>query len=589
MMPRLLLIVTTHLLLAGVAPAFAQSRAVNEQRVAVIKGDLECEHFALTPDLKHVAFITDVGNASVAAERAETERWLGRVVKQKPLDPRTHRGLAAALVKDKRVVVVDGVEIGPFEVVVPPILFSSDGQHITFCVRETSKTYAERAVVDGKQFSDCREVSGLKFSSDGSQFAYRATDHDPVTKKIRYCAVLDGKEQGWCDQMADFGESLYFSPDGKRFAWVGCRADKSGNQEDYICVDGKEAGPFVNQGCPGWAVYFSPDGRHVAYFFQRSASDSQGKNRFTTYLMLDGSEQVVNGSVGSGRILFSPDGNRLAYVAGGKLTAMELESGKKQEWDCESETRVRFSPDSRHVAFVEKTYNGSRVVVDGVAGPVYFGIGSAPIFSPNSRHMAYVAEIENRTNRTLQCFAVVDAVQQKPPLKRTYQNTDIAFSADGEHFAYLSESKGRACVVVDGMPGPAFAGTAIANSLIISSNGTRTAWLLNTSTRAAQVPGDHAVILDGRMQTPYRSIEPRSLRFSPDGRHCAYVVIASKEFGEFAVVDGIKSKTYRALLPSRDDYSNAVRTNLIVFDGNNLIRYAAQTKTEILIVEEKLP
>jgi hypothetical protein len=93
-------------------------------------------------------------------------------------------------------------------------------------------------------------------------------------------------------------------------------------------------------------------------------------------------------------------------------------------------------------------------------------------------------------------------------------------------------------------------------------------------------------VIDGKAQSRFDAIEPASLRFSPDGQHCAYVVTRSREFGEFLVVDGIKSKTYPSLLPPID--YEIVRSNLFVFEGSNLIRYGARTKSEVLIVEEKL-
>ena len=566
---RWLLVIVGMLLVTALASADSPVRT--EHPIAALKSEIAPRYFSLTPDLKHIAFITDLGNATVAAERKETEDWLNKHLPGKPLNPRGRAGLAAALVKDKEVLVVDGVEIGPFARVSPLIAFSRDGRHLAFVALD--ETNNQFAVLDGEPSPSFGSIEHApKFSADGNHMAYMVIDNSSPGQ--RCAVVLDGKVQSWCYGMTDFGEDLYFSPKGSRFTWAGFRKLPTGETDYFITVDGKEYGPYPEDDY--WRVSFSPDGKHFAFLFRQKTANAS--DRF--FLMLDGTPLPLAGKPGLTEAVFSPDSKRLAHYAGGKVTLLYSDGTQKQQWDYGSASRIQFSPDSQRLAFVSEAYNAVSVVLDGVPGPPVFSLIGPPVFSPNSRHLAYAASLLDKANSKTKDFVVVDGVDQKLHPVNDYKSSGIVFSADGEHYAYLSESNGRACAVVDGKPGPAYMGRAMANSLIVSSNGNRTAWLLRIS------PSGAAVVVDGKAQTRFDAIEPASLRFSPDGQHCAYVVTRSREFGEFLVVDGVKCKTYPSLLPPND--FSMTRSNLLVFDGSNLIRYAARTKSEVLIVEEKL-
>jgi dipeptidyl aminopeptidase/acylaminoacyl peptidase len=120
------------------------------------------------------------------------------------------------------------------------------------------------------------------------------------------------------------------------------------------------------------------------------------------------------------RLAFSPDGRRLAYVAdegGKKILVVDGDEGKPyasivetdslerlhncKEGDCWDAFYIErpfiFSPDGQRVAYVarvgEKRFNVSEkwsVVVDGKEQSPYEGIGGLT-FSSDSRHVAYVA------------------------------------------------------------------------------------------------------------------------------------------------------------------------------------------------------
>jgi hypothetical protein len=83
------------------------------------------------------------------------------------------------------------------------------------------------------------------------------------------------------------------------------------------------------------------------------------------------------------------------------------EYGEDMIWIDPSLPNLRFSPDSKCLAYWAGRGGKWLVVVDGVEGKEYDGIGGPPLFSPSSSRVAYWAWRGNKT------FVVVDRVEGK--------------------------------------------------------------------------------------------------------------------------------------------------------------------------------
>jgi Tol biopolymer transport system component len=124
-----------------------------------------------------------------------------------------------------------------------------------------------------------------------------------------------------------------------------------------------------------------------------------------------------------------------------------------------------FSPDGTRLAYIAKVDKKRLVVVDGVSGPQYDGIGRGdPVFSPDGRRVAYVAMNGGGQKE----FVVVDGVSGAE-YDEIAGNSPV-FSPDGMRFAYIANKGRTQVVVVDRKPGPEFA--AIAGGPVFHGDGT---------------------------------------------------------------------------------------------------------------------
>lgn len=182
------------------------------------------------------------------------------------------------------------------------------------------------------------------------------------------------------------------------------------------------------------------------------------------------------------------------------------------------------SPDLQRAAYVSRYRDGMCVVVDGVEGEKFEGIGEAITFSADSKHIAYVAGSKDRQ------FIVYDGTPQAccdltlegPP----------ALSANGEHLAYGAKKGDRWRVVWDGEE---LEDHEALGGLSISPDGTRLAY-------AAIGPGGVSVVVDGTAGRNYDGVVQESLVFRPDGQEVAYG--AGDKGGQLVVRNTTEGKRY---------------------------------------------
>ncbi len=223
----------------------------------------------------------------------------------------------------------------------------------------------------------------------------------------------------------------------------------------------------------------SPDGKHLAYATQRD-----GK----VQLMLDdkrASDSDFEG-IAEGGIVFSPAGDRVAYMAGvaDKKWSVCVDGKTGKAYDTFAKGSLIFSPDGKRLCAVAELGGKRMVLLDGVEGTAFDDVGN------------------------------------------------FAFSADGKRWAASTRTDITWKLITDAGDGPAFEKVA-AGSPLFSPDGAPLAC-------AAARDGKWFVFLDGQEGKPFDKILPDSCVFSPDGKRFAFVAV--RDGSTFAVVDGVEGK-----------------------------------------------
>jgi hypothetical protein len=284
----------------------------------------------------------------------------------------------------KYAVVVDGAEGPPFDLV-GGLAFSADSRRFAYAGAVVKRGFGKqkavgRVVIDGavgvehegmqigsllesamgstkellvgylpELFSEVHGVSSPTFGPDGSRVAHATRRGDDAT-------VVLINETSWAPLPA-LRASPVFSPDGKRVAVVAVRDERF-----QLVIDGTavEAGPAADAGFVS-ALQFDPESRRVAYVGVVGGSlyDSGWTAKAKRRVYIDGVAGREYNSTFLGRLQFSQDGRRLAYVVGG------LPEGQ------------------RSVAFA---------VVDERAGTSYDDIIGRPTFSVDGQSVTYVGQ-----------------------------------------------------------------------------------------------------------------------------------------------------------------------------------------------------
>ena len=157
---------------------------------------------------------------------------------------------------------------------------------------------AWNVIADGQKQKIYRNIGNLAFSPDGKRLAYAAEERDG-----KWRLSLDGSEQKPYATIA--AGTLRFSPDGKYVAY----AAKAG-EKWMIVVNNHEGKPYDGVS----DMVFSPNGKYLASIVQMGTTEMVVLNLLEKNLF---QEQAIFDRIGGGTLVFSPDSNRLGYVARG--------------------------------------------------------------------------------------------------------------------------------------------------------------------------------------------------------------------------------------------------------------------------------
>lgn len=341
--------------------------------------------------------------------------------------------------------VVNGVE-GPVfpTMTATSFSFSPDGKRHAYVVRPSLKFHnLTRLVVDGipaaaDPANEAQPVDVAPvFSADGTRLAFAENPNRTTLRSMRL--NLDGKvgrwyERGFClIRVPGFGRGMPvkdtgstgiefgrlstppalrmgFSPDGRHFHYcaesdsgfvvVVDEAEKATHQAigfDFAFAPGKEpvdyaylaydggrhflmrtgAKPLLVDALADWSLTYSPDGLHLAFAGIRNGTSGVWVDGLTTPC-----DVVVSGFGNDGSIRYSPDSKRLAFAIQTRTQVHWVVDGKAGPGTSTTGMSFDFSPDSAHFAYsiVLDDIKAMAVVVDGRIRATHRGVVTGPVF-----------------------------------------------------------------------------------------------------------------------------------------------------------------------------------------------------------------
>jgi hypothetical protein len=219
-----------------------------------------------------------------------------------------------------------------------------------------------------------------------------------------------------------FGYKYAMTPDSAYYAYVA--------QLDTVrsmVVNGKIGHDFSDIWDP---ATFSTDGQRHIY---------SAKKDKEAFLVVDG--QIFSHGFGALKSIldetFSPDGSR--WAAGFQLGDEEyvvVVDGKEIGRGQGSPRRIVFSPDGTRVAWLEKQKKSSRIYLDGQAGPEMRDIydEEPPQFSPDGRYLVYFTRDKDKKMHIV-VFGGEDRLHDIIPPRAVFVKGGLEYLAiDGTHF-----------------------------------------------------------------------------------------------------------------------------------------------------------
>jgi hypothetical protein len=277
-------------------------------------------------------------------------------------------GLCVGTATVRASITTDDVGPVPAATQIAYVAMSPDCSHLAMVSKLGGKA---ELYIDGKATTAADEIPFVVYAPDSKAMACIAVTGGRVS------VVRDGVAGQPYDKVPH--DSLRFSPEGQHLYYAGLRG-----ADWYAVLDGKEHAANSKQ---PQQVVFSGDSRHLIYVIE----DGDGKKVVIDGVAGDLQRDVIGLTV-------SRDGFHFAYaVEGDSLKWTAVLDGRPIGGEFARIDHFCLSPDGKHVAYVGATTVEAfaearqQVVVNGNAGPAYYGITAGPIYSPDSGHLAYGA------------------------------------------------------------------------------------------------------------------------------------------------------------------------------------------------------
>jgi len=371
----------------------------DETPITMFPDGVHVRHMIISPDLRHVAYIVDTGDCHrvVVDDRVDppcvsvdTLRFsnVGNHVSYiaklpdatycmvkdgvfgKAYEDITSYGFSPdgvylvyeAISHEDIYLVLDSQEHGPYDMVVPwSPAWSADSRHFAYEMQDAEGIHV---ILDGQVSKAWEIVEGTQFHPANGQLIYLATSKD-----LHY--VVFGDQVITIPE--DFLSDLVCHPTATQFAFQSLT-------DDGVCICVPHANPapcctFID------SFLYSAHGEHFAYI-----AGIAGKE----YVLLDHIPGMAFDDIRLRSLIFSPNGERLAYVAirDNQQVLVEHQTSVETAYDAISQDTLRFSGDNAHLAYIVQDNGRWRLIVNGERGELYDDVGT-PVFSPDSEHLAY--------------------------------------------------------------------------------------------------------------------------------------------------------------------------------------------------------
>jgi hypothetical protein len=285
----------------------------------------------------------------------------------------------------ERVLLVDGKPAVKAAGIPRVFLAPAGRKFVTVITRPGQGGQRYACVVDGKEVpaTESTDQPFVAFSADGKRWAARC--RNIVGAPVSWMVSDDGKKGQEYNGIAD--ESIKFSPDGARLAYVASAGTKS-----FAIVDGQESDGFTYNASVG----FSPDGKKAYYGGRRD-----GGATITRSLVVEGKEFKGDHNFNNESITFSPDGSRWAALGSGLKSGGPTGLQSVDNFLLDGQTlpgftvaSFWFAPGGRHVVFAgqRRSDNASGLFLDdGKPLILQSGRGRTPTFSPDGKHLYWTS------------------------------------------------------------------------------------------------------------------------------------------------------------------------------------------------------
>ena len=300
---------------------------------------------------------------------------------------------------------------------------------------------------------------------------------------------------------------------------------------------------------------------------------------------------------GASDLIPSPDANRIACVVPEKK-AVRVEVNARRQRVYDAIRGLKFSPDSRAVAYAANHKRGWSVVFDEEELEPWDEIGPAsPIISPDSKHVTYTAKRDGFW------YAILDEKVMDGPFEM-FLPGEIVFSSDSRRLLYAIRKGAKDFLVVDSIEREGYP-RILDRSWRFSPNSIDVAFVPCTAGEwhADRFVGEAGVMVNRDVDRTWRHDErgqadrlSNEIYFSPDSEHVAYVVTQSGQTATIldarplapcdgGVVSGWDSVA--ADLPIRDANHAAWKSGSVAFspDSRHLAFGVAARGAHRLIVD----